>query len=45
MKIGAGFQTIMFSIRNLKGCIVGIIDGRFLSVTPLRLGYVPQYTY
>jgi hypothetical protein len=31
MKIGIGFQAILrFCLRNLRGCNVGIIDGRGL---------------
>jgi hypothetical protein len=46
MKIGTGVQAILrFSLRNLRGCNVGITDGRDIRITPLRWAHVPWYTY
>jgi uncharacterized protein YraI len=37
MKIAAGLQAILrFCLRNLKGCNVGITDGRYLRSAPSR---------
>jgi hypothetical protein len=37
MQIGAGVQaTLRFFPRNLRGCNVGIADGRDILVMPLR---------
>jgi hypothetical protein len=37
MKTSGGVQTIAkFCLRNLKGCNVGITDGRDLLIMPLR---------
>jgi hypothetical protein len=42
MKIRTGVQAILrFCPRNLKGCDVGVIDGRDLLITSLRLAQVP----
>jgi hypothetical protein len=39
MKIDAGVQAILrFCLRNLRGCNVGITDGRDLLFTSLRWG-------
>jgi hypothetical protein len=37
VKIGEDVQAILkFSLRNLRGCNVGISDVRYLVITPLR---------
>jgi hypothetical protein len=37
MKIGTGVQAILrLRLRNLRGCFVGITDGRNLRSTPLK---------
>jgi hypothetical protein len=37
MKIGIGVQAALrFCLRNLRGCNVGITDGKDLLITPLR---------
>jgi hypothetical protein len=37
MKTGTGFQAILrFCLRNMRGCNVGITDGRNILITPLR---------
>jgi hypothetical protein len=37
MKIATGVQAILrFRLRNLKGCNVGITDGRDFLIRPLR---------
>jgi hypothetical protein len=37
MKIGAGVQAILrFGLRNMRGCNIGITDGRDLRYTSLR---------
>jgi hypothetical protein len=37
LKFGTGVQAMLrFCLRNLAGCIVGIIDGRSVWRTPLR---------
>jgi hypothetical protein len=42
MKIGTGIQAILrISLRNLRGCDVGITDGRDILITPLRWAQVP----
>jgi hypothetical protein len=42
MKIGTGVQVILrFCLRNLRGCNVGITDGRDSSIIPLRWAQVP----
>jgi hypothetical protein len=42
MNIGKGVQAILrFCLSNLRGCNVGIIDGRDLRIMPLRLAQVP----
>jgi hypothetical protein len=42
MKIGTGIQAILrFFLRHLRGCNVGITDGRDLQSAPLRLVQVP----
>jgi hypothetical protein len=39
MKISTGVQAILrFSHRNLRGCNVGITDGRDLLITPIGSG-------
>jgi hypothetical protein len=41
MKIGRGVQAILrFFFRNLRGCNVGITDGRDILITPLRWAQV-----
>jgi hypothetical protein len=38
-KTDAGVQAILrFSLRNLRGCNVGITDGRDLLIKPLKWG-------
>jgi hypothetical protein len=38
MKTGRGVERILrFCLRNLKGCNVGITDGRDISIGPLKL--------
>jgi hypothetical protein len=45
IKIGTGIQAILrFSLKNLRGCNVGITDGRNLWITPLRWAHVSWYT-
>jgi hypothetical protein len=42
MKIDTGVQAILrFYVRSLRGCNVGITDGRRFLVTPLRWFQVP----
>jgi hypothetical protein len=42
MKLDASVRALLsFRFRNLKGCKVGIIDGKGLLITPLRWGLVP----
>jgi hypothetical protein len=42
MKIGTGVQAILrFCLRYLRGCIVGISDGRGVIITPLRRAQLP----
>jgi hypothetical protein len=37
MKIGTGVQAILrYRLRNLRGCSVGITDGRDFLIKPLR---------
>jgi hypothetical protein len=41
-KIGTGIQAILrFCLRNLRGCNVGITDGRDFLITLLRWTQVP----
>jgi hypothetical protein len=41
MKIGTGVQAILrFCLRNLRGCNVGITDGKYLRSMPLRWAQV-----
>jgi hypothetical protein len=43
-KIGTGVQAILrCCLRNLRGCNVGITDGRDLWIMPLRWAQVPWY--
>jgi hypothetical protein len=42
MNIGRGIQAILrLCLRNLRGCNVGITDGRDLSITLLRWAQMP----
>jgi hypothetical protein len=42
MKIGRGVQAILrFCLRSLRGCDVGISDGRDFLIAPLRWDQVP----
>jgi hypothetical protein len=46
VKDDADVQVILrFFLRNLRGCNVGIADGRDLLIMPLRWGQVPVYAY
>jgi hypothetical protein len=41
VKIGKGVQEILrFGLKNLKGCNVGITDGRDIRIAPLRWAQV-----
>jgi hypothetical protein len=42
MEIGTGVQAILWVfLRNLRGCNVGITEGRGILVMPLRWAQVP----
>jgi hypothetical protein len=45
IKIGTGVQAILrFCLINIRSCNVGITDGRYLRITPLRWPQVAWYT-
>jgi hypothetical protein len=41
MKIGTGVQAILFRLRNLRCCNVGITDGRNILIRQLRWAQMP----
>jgi hypothetical protein len=46
MKIGTDVQAMLrFCLRNLRGCNIGITDGKELQSAPLRPALVARFMY